>query len=301
MNRFLSFAYYGSDRRFMGGVFIKKYTFIGGDARMRYLAESCRTDGIAVTEFGTEEKTEETLAQALDGASIVWLGVPAVSEAGTVSAPYASVCVSAESLLEKLPPKRMVVGGMFPKEFVQKAKEKDIFLVDYAKREDFAAENALLTAEAVLSLLISNTKYSLRDAKICLWGYGRISTALLPMLTALGAQTVVASGSFSKHPWIRAAGGQPMSYAESVYVLEDFDVVINTAPTLSFDRETLFHLKKTCLLIDLASRPGGVDFAAAKDVGIRTIWATGLPGKTAPQSAARVIRKSVENAIREQG
>ena len=82
---------------------------------------------------------------------------------------------------------------------------------------------------------------------------------------------------------------------------KDFDIVINTAPVLSFDKETLFHLKKTCLLIDLASRPGGVDFAAAKDVGIRTIWATGLPGKTAPQSAAKVIRKSVENAIREQG
>ena len=45
-------------------------------------------------------------------------------------------------------------------------------------------------------------------------------------------------------------------------------------------------VKDEVLIIDLASVPGGVDFKAAMNMGIRTLWALKLPEKYAPASVA---------------
>ncbi|MFQ9411106.1 MAG: hypothetical protein ACLR1T_08800 [Evtepia gabavorous] len=42
---------------------------------------------------------------------------------------------------------------------------------------------------------------------------------------------------------------------------------------------------------------GGVDRAAAKDLGLRVLQAPGLPGRTAPVTAAAAIRDSVYHIL----
>ena len=42
--------------------------------------------------------------------------------------------------------------------------------------------------------------------------------------------------------------------------VEDCDLVINTVPYKLFDYRVLSKLKDGCLVIDLASKPGGADF-----------------------------------------
>ena len=49
------------------------------------------------------------------------------------------------------------------------------------------------------------------------------------------------------------------------------------------------------MLIDLASKPGGVDFSAAKELGIHAVQALSLPGKTAPRAAAEIIKNTIYN------
>ena len=58
-------------------------------------------------------------------------------------------------------------------------------------------------------------------------------------------------------------------------------------------RPLLEQLQPECLIIDLASRPGGVDFEAAGELGLKTIWALSLPGKVAPITAGGIIRDTV--------
>jgi len=79
------------------------------------------------------------------------------------------------------------------------------------------------------------------------------------------------------------------------------DIVFNTVPAMVLDRDLLFKLNKEALIIDLASKPGGVDFLAAEELGIKTIHALGLPGKTAPVSAARIIKDTIYNILEERG
>lgn len=77
--------------------------------------------------------------------------------------------------------------------------------------------------------------------------------------------------------------------------------MINTVPALLLNREALKQLKPDCLVIDLASKPGGVDFDAARELGIRVIWALSLPGKVAPVTAALAIRDTLYNILSELG
>ena len=45
--------------------------------------------------------------------------------------------------------------------------------------------------------------------------------------------------------------------------------------------------------MDLASKPGGVDWQAAKDRNLKTVHALALPGQLTPVSGAMVIRNAV--------
>ena len=63
----------------------------------------------------------------------------------------------------------------------------------------------------------------------------------------------------------------------------------------------LEDLKGDCLIIDLASKPGGVDLAAAGQLGLTVIWALSLPGKVAPVTAGAAIKSTIYNMLRELG
>jgi len=81
----------------------------------------------------------------------------------------------------------------------------------------------------------------------------------------------------------------------------DFDVVFNTVPSMIFDRNILGGMDKNTLFIDLASRPGGIDFTAAAELELKTVWALSLPGRVAPKSAGQIIKSTLLNIIKEIG
>ena len=80
-----------------------------------------------------------------------------------------------------------------------------------------------------------------------------------------------------------------------------YDLVVNTVPARVLSEKELRDLKPGCLVIDLASKPGGVDFEAATRLGVRAIWALSLPGKVAPVSAGRAIKNTIYNMLSELG
>ena len=47
--------------------------------------------------------------------------------------------------------------------------------------------------------------------------------------------------------------------------------------------------------------PAGVDFAAARELGVKAIQALSLPGKVAPVTAALAIKAAVYNILTELG
>ena len=63
------------------------------------------------------------------------------------------------------------------------------------------------------------------------------------------------------------------------------------APVLP--RTLLQRLPAGALIIDLASLPGGTDFAAAEELGLHAEHALALPGRCAPQTAGALIAQTV--------
>ena len=59
----------------------------------------------------------------------------------------------------------------------------------------------------------------------------------------------------------------------------------------------LKNIKDDALILDLASRPGGVDMDAASSLGIKVIWALGLPGKCAPVTSGHIIGSTILNIL----
>ena len=67
------------------------------------------------------------------------------------------------------------------------------------------------------------------------------------------------------------------------------------------NKATLTRISPGALVIDLASKPGGVDFEAAKDIGVNVIWALSLPGKAAPVTSGKIIKDTALNILSEMG
>ena len=65
--------------------------------------------------------------------------------------------------------------------------------------------------------------------------------------------------------------------------------------------EELEDLRRDCLVLDLASKPGGVDLEAAGELGLTVIWALSLPGKVAPVTAGAAIKTTIYNMLHELG
>ena len=72
---------------------------------------------------------------------------------------------------------------------------------------------------------------------------------------------------------IESFGYNKINMAELDIGLEKYDFIFNTAPAMVLDKKRLDKIRKECVIIDLASKPGGVDFDVAKEKGIKAILA----------------------------
>ena len=90
-----------------------------------------------------------------------------------------------------------------------------------------------------------------------------------------------------------------MSVAPASAPAGDFDAVVNTVPSVLFGRAELEAFGEA-KLIELASPPYGFDTGAAEALGKRVRLASGLPGKTAPESAAEAIKTTIYAILEEQ-
>ena len=204
-----------------------------------------------------------------------------------------------ERVLDALPRGALVCGGMPSEKTAAAARRAGLELRDYYAREELVVLNALATAEGALSLLLRNSPITIWESQILVIGFGRIGRMLAERLRALGARVTVSARKPGDLAHIRAIGCQALDTRTLGNGLDSFDTVINTVPAPVLGEKRLMRLKSGVLCIDLASRPGGIDMQAAKDMGVNVLWALGLPAETAPVTAGSIIRETVFNIIAE--
>lgn len=161
--------------------------------------------------------------------------------------------------------------------------------------------NAIPTSEGAIMLAMEEMPTTIYDSKVLITGYGRISKVMVKALKGLGADVCITARKFSDLEWAKIYGCDCVHINEITSRLSEFDIVFNTVPVVIFDEKKLPLLKKSCLVIDLASKPGGIDFDSASRLGVKVIWALSLPGKVAPVTAGKIIADTIIYILSERG
>ena len=280
----------------------KNIWVVGGDPRQAALAELLTDEGHSVHTYALEQgegmKCEPSMAGA-DRADCVVLPLPAMGADGKLNAPLAAERHELKEVLDALRPGQLVCAGLVGEELERLAEERSLVLRDYFAREELAVLNAVPTAEGAIQIAMEELPITLHDARVLVIGFGRLGRALAPRLRSLGARVWVSARRYEQ----RAAAECMGLGSEGVERLSDwlcsYDLVFNTVPAQVLGVEELAALKERALVIDLASRPGGVDMEAAATLGVRVIWALSLPGKVAPVTSGRYIKDTVYHIMEE--
>lgn len=278
---------------------------IGGDLRQLTLASLLEEDGYQVKILGFDKQIDiGELTSAKDiadaaNAKIIILPLPATQDNLTLNTPFYESEIDIAELFNHIPSSSVVFGGKLSACFKETCELNAVRAFDYFEREELSIANAIPTAEGAIELALSETPHTLHKSKCLVIGYGRIGKILADRLGAFGAEVTVSARKYSDFAWIDANGFQAANSHMLQDKIEDYQIIFNTVPSVILNEGLLEKIPKNTLIIDLASKPGGVDFQKAKELGLRVIWALSLPGKVAPITSGEIIKNSIVNILKE--
>ncbi|MHC1694393.1 MAG: dipicolinate synthase subunit DpsA [Eubacteriales bacterium] len=286
-----------------------KIGVIGGDKRQIVMAEELAKDGYEVAVYGfdncdgLENVTRCTdLICAVRQADLMILPLPYSHDKIHINAPLSGCEIHLEEFFRivSMSRRKEICGGKFDETAFSYAEQYDVALHDYYEREELTILNAIPTAESAISIAIQEMPIILDGSSALVTGFGRIGKLLSMKLKALGCKVTVAARKKEDFAWIQAYGCKSVSYEQLDGILPDCDVIFNTVPHLILDDQRLEKVGKNSVIIDLASKPGGVAFAAAKTLGLKVVWALSLPGKFAPISSGLMLADTVRMIMDEE-
>ncbi|MBE6685967.1 MAG: dipicolinate synthase subunit DpsA [Ruminococcaceae bacterium] len=273
---------------------------IGGDKRQKVCAKVLKEKGFVTKCYAVSgEGGVPDLKKISDTADVVLLPLP-YGDAVRINTP-ADITLDTDSLFKALHAHTLVLAGKADTALYSKARDYGIRVIDYLEREELNVLNAVPTAEGALELAIRETDITLHSSNTLIFGYGRIGKILAKYLDALGARVYVGARRAADIAWISSMGYTPFDINKPREAVSRADLIFNTVPKQLFDKELLRSVPDDALIVDLASKPGGVCREDASALGKRVIWALSLPGKTAPVSAGKIIAKTVESILKEEG
>ena len=284
------------------------FTIIGGDLRIIKLAKMLAKEGNTVYTYGLEKADElkeveniifcETLKQAIQSSEIIIGPIPFSSNEKDINSPFSDNIISIRELMHNIHAKILIAGSIAPKIY-ELANDEYIEMIDIMKQEELAVLNTIATAEGTIEIAIANTNKILHGSEVLILGFGRIGKVLARKMAGLSAKITCAARKDEDFAWIKTYGYETTNINTLGENLKQYDMIINTVPHLVLTKERLLNVKKECLLIDLASSPGGIDKNSAKEQDLKLIWALALPGKVAQITTAEIIKESIYNRLKE--
>lgn len=274
----------------------------GGDMRQVYCAgKLSAVSDTYVMGFSAETIPEKmNLKPAVtdtDGFyDFVVLPVPPLDNNGMITAPFSNEKITPAEIRRLIKPDGTIFVGKYDPKLAEVFGDTEI--VDYMEREDLSLKNAVPTAEGAVEIALNELPVTLNGLKVLIVGLGRIGTALTEILKGFGADITASVRNARGSAKARILGIKSVCTGK---MDTDYSLVFNTVPEMIFDNKLLEKFGNDTLFIDLASKPGGIDFASASVLGKKVVWALGIPGKTAPVTSGEFIAETVAGIIDERG
>ena len=279
---------------------LHKIAVAGGDRRQIYMANDLSEKGFSVMALGFDEGegflpeievTED--AGRLKGSDVLILGLPVSDEKGLLHALFSKNKWTLSEVLSALPESCRLFGGRVSEQAQKTAESLGFFIEDYSREEELSILNAVPTAEGALAIALEKLPRTLWKSHCLVLGYGKIGKILAERLKAMGARVTVSARNPQQLAWAQTAGFTAVPISELLPQLAGQDMIFNTIPAVVLTEKHLENITPSCPVVELASKPGGVDLEAAERLNREIIPAPALPGRTAPQTAGELIGQTI--------
>lgn len=271
-------------------------TILGGDEREVILGESLSKENFTVQYVGFEKYPgpvvlkNKDLDESLASAYVTIVPLSGIDEHGKILTSFSlEEIILTFNKLEKLKSGSLFIAGSMPAKVKKYLVSRKIKVIESADEDELAYLNAVPTAEGALQMAMEHSKITLYKSNCAVLGFGRCAKALALRLGALGSNVSIVARDFSSLYEAELYGYKQINIKDFVSRAVDFDFIFNTIPAPVLTEDSIKNLNKETLLFDLASKPGGIDFLAAKKYSIQFLHVLGLPGKVAPVSVGKIL------------
>ena len=267
----------------------KNISIIGGDLRTVYLVKLLKNEGFLLYTYGIEKADLnsdylnitkcENLKQCIESSNFIISAIPFSKDNIYVNTGFSNNKIRIDEIAKIIDNKTFIAGNI-PNIFYQSIENKhNTEIIDIMDSEELAILNSISTAEGAIKIAIENTNFTIHGSNVLILGFGRIGKVLAKMLDGIGAKVFCEARKKEDLAWIEAYRYNKVNLTELENNLGIYDIIFNTIPYEILNKNKLKLLKKEVLVIDLASKPGGVDKKCAEEMKIKVIWALGLPRK----------------------
>ncbi|RIV29344.1 dipicolinate synthase subunit DpsA [Alicyclobacillaceae bacterium I2511] len=286
----------------------RKLVFIGGDARqIEVIAEVTDADAgtilIGFDQFHgsfPDTRLEPLTLEVMGLADAVILPIAGMDDDGRVDCKFSSHSVYLQKEhFAALRPGTYVFSGIARSKLEQWCSDFDLHLVKLMDLDEVAILNSIPTAEGAVAMAMEHTDITIHGAKTAVLGFGRSGMTLARLLAHMGAEVSVAARQPADIARIVAMGLRPLDIQQLENSMGSMELIFNTIPHLILTTDVLSRVDRHCVIIDIASKPGGTDFRFAERRGIKAVLAPSLPGLVAPKTAGKIIATTVIRLLNE--
>lgn len=188
-----------------------------------------------------------------------------------------------------------VFGGVINEEWKSFLDAYQIPYWDFMKLPEVVEGNGWITAEATIAEVLQQSEKSIFGQKVLITGYGCCGEKIAKLFAKLGARVIVAARRGAVRETVVKDGFEAIAFEQLEKTLVDVATVINTVPAQVLTEDCIRRMPHESLIIDIASKPGGTDFEAAKRYGIKAKLALGLPGIYTTASSAQLLKDAISH------
>lgn len=281
-----------------------KWCILGGDKRDAHFAHSLLKCDYDVKVCGVPQIDElpgramvNDLEDAVKDADVLVCPVTGTHPQGVLR--KSTVPIDLTAVLSRTSKLKVLVIGTANEAVSKAAALAGALVVESMRDDELAILNSIPSAEGAIQIAMENTDFTIHGSASIVLGMGRTGLTLASTLLSMHSNVSIAARKRSDLARGRALGFSPIHFDDLACELPVFDLIFNTVPSLVLDAKLMRVVKKTAVIIDLASPPGGTDFESAKAEGIKAILAPGLPGLVAPRTAGEILASVIPRLVHE--
>ena len=280
---------------------------LGGDKRNINLSELLCEEGYDVSVFAYDDlsqfspkiHTRSSLSDAVLNSDVIISGLPSTLDKITLNTPMYSEKIYLYSLFSMMKKNKIFLGAKLDDKLLHMADLYDVKVSDYFGREELMVLNTIPTVEGAIEVAMRETEFTIHSSDCLVLGFGRIGKLLSKYLKSMGANVYAEARNNGDLAWIKALGYNVVDIKNADNDINRYDIIFNTVPHKILKTSSYLRMKDNCILIELASSPGGFDLYEAEKNSLKVINARGLPGKCAPLSAASYLKDTIVNILNE--